>query len=162
MGRSRSVRRGDVRSALLRLLSESPMHGYQMITELTERSGGAWRPSAGSIYPTLQLLEDEGLVRAEERDGRRVYQLTDEGRAEVARAASAVPPWEHAAADGTPDLRRVGVQVMSATMQIASDGDARMKTEAYSLLADCRRALYRLLAEDDSAVAREVTADHRL
>src|SRR5262245_2110311 len=75
LGRGPSVRRGDVRSAILALLAEAPMHGYQVITELAERSGGEWRPSAGSVYPTLQQLEDEGLVRAQERDGRRVYEL---------------------------------------------------------------------------------------
>src|SRR6188472_4443264 len=79
-GRGRGARRGDVRSAILALLAESPMHGYQIITELGERSGGEWRPSAGSVYPTLQQLEDEGLVRSEASDGRRVMALTDAGR----------------------------------------------------------------------------------
>jgi DNA-binding PadR family transcriptional regulator len=69
-GRHR-VRRGDVRSAILALLDDQPMHGYEMITELEERTGGRWRPSAGSIYPTLQLLEDEGMVTAEEVEGRK-------------------------------------------------------------------------------------------
>ena len=78
-GRHR-VRRGDVRSAILALLDDRPMHGYEMIQELEERTGGRWTPSAGSIYPTLQLLEDEGLVTAEEVDGRKVYSLTDSGR----------------------------------------------------------------------------------
>src|SRR5262249_36540539 len=78
-GRHR-VRRGDVRSAILALLDDRPMHGYEMITELEERTGGRWRPSAGSIYPTLQLLEDEGLVSAEEVEGRRVYSLTEAGQ----------------------------------------------------------------------------------
>ena len=78
-GRHR-VRRGDVRSAILALLDDRPMHGYEMITELEERTGGRWRPSAGSIYPTLQLLEDEGLVTAEEVEGRKVYSLTDAGK----------------------------------------------------------------------------------
>ena len=81
-GRHR-VRRGDVRSAILALLDDRPMHGYEMITELDERTGGRWRPSAGSIYPTLQLLEDEGLVTAEEVEGRKVYSLTDSGKEAV-------------------------------------------------------------------------------
>jgi DNA-binding PadR family transcriptional regulator len=149
-GRGRSVRRGDVRQALVMLLAESPMHGYQMITELTERSGGAWRPSAGSVYPTLQQLEDEGLVRVEERDDRRVYQLTEAGREVASRTKRGTPPWEIAGPDGSPDLRGVGAQVMSATMQVMRDGDPRMRAEAYTLLAECRRSLYRLLAEDDS------------
>src|ERR671933_2357515 len=87
------VRRGDVRAAILALLAERPMHGYEMIQELDARTGGLWRPSAGSIYPTLQLLEDEGLVRSDEGGDRRRYSLTDAGRAEVARREGP-PPWD--------------------------------------------------------------------
>ena len=76
------ARRGDVRAAILVLLAEQPMHGYQVISELDARTGGRWRPSAGSIYPTLQQLEDEGLVRSAEIDARRVFSLTDAGIAE--------------------------------------------------------------------------------
>src|SRR3712207_1014021 len=79
----RRRRRGMARQAVLGLLREEPMHGYQLIQELESRSGGTWRPSPGSVYPTLQLLEDQGLIRGEESDGRRVFTLTDEGRAEV-------------------------------------------------------------------------------
>src|SRR3954471_12060662 len=92
-GRHR-VRRGDVRSAVLALLDDRPMHGYEMITELDERTGGRWRPSAGSIYPTLQLLEDEGLVTAEEVDGRKVYSLTDSGKEAVPEHTKGKQPWE--------------------------------------------------------------------
>lgn len=153
LGRSRSTRRGEIRTAILALLTEAPMHGYQVITELSERSGGDWRPSAGSVYPTLQQLTDEGLVRDEERDGRRVYELTETGRVEADKARGATPPWEVPGTDGSPDLRRVAVQVMSATMQVAQDGDAAMRSRAYELLADCRRSLYRLLADDDTSTA---------
>ena len=76
-GRGARARRGDVRAAVLALLNDQPMHGYEMITEIEERSGGYWRPSAGSIYPTLQLLEDEGLIVGEESDGKRRFTLTD-------------------------------------------------------------------------------------
>ena len=153
LGRSRSTRRGEIRTAILALLLEAPMHGYQIITELSERSGGDWRPSAGSVYPTLQQLTDEGLVRDEDRDGRRVYELTDAGRVEAERTSSETPPWQAADRDGSPDLRRVAVQVMSATMQVVRDGDQQMQARAYELLAECRRALYRLLADDDTASA---------
>ena len=81
-----AVRRGDVRPAMLAMLNESPMHGYQLMRELEERTGGRWRPSAGSIYPTLQQLEDEGIVTASEQDGRRVFTLTDKGRKVAARS----------------------------------------------------------------------------
>jgi hypothetical protein len=150
LGRGPRVRRGDVRSAILALLAEAPMHGYQVITELAERSGGEWRPSAGSVYPTLQQLEDEGLVRAQERDGRRVFELTEAGRNAATTAHRSVPPWEIAASDGAPDLRHVGVQVMSAAMQVMRDGSPQLRAEAYTLLSDCRRSLYRLLADDES------------
>src|SRR6201992_1633393 len=81
-GRGPRARRGDVRAAVLALLADRPMHGYEMIKEIEERSEGAWTPSAGSIYPMLQLLEDEGLIRGEETDGKRRFSLTREGRAQ--------------------------------------------------------------------------------
>ncbi len=154
-GRSRS-RRGDVRLAVLSLLAEQPMHGYQMITELAERSGGAWRPSPGSIYPTLQQLEDEGLVTVTEQDGRRTFALTDAGRDEVQRATSAGrrAPWEELAdEDGTGirSLRTTAFQVMGAVMQVAAAGDERQVARAESLLKETRKSLYRLLAEDDDS-----------
>ena len=92
-GRHR-VRRGDVRSAILALLDDRPMHGYEMIQELEERTGGRWSPSAGSIYPTLQLLEDEGLVKGDEVDDRKVYALTDSGREAVPERTEGKRPWE--------------------------------------------------------------------
>src|SRR4051795_9788545 len=76
------MRRGDIRTALLSVLVEEPGHGYDLIERLEEKTSGAWRPSPGSVYPTLQLLEDEGLAKSGERDGKRVYEITDEGRAE--------------------------------------------------------------------------------
>ena len=139
-----------VQDVMLDVFSAPARDRYQIITELSERSGGDWRPSAGSVYPTLQQLTDEGHVRDEERDGRRVYQLTETGRAEAAKSQGATPPWQSADKDGSPDLRRVAVQVMSATMQVAQDGDTAMQARAYELLADCRRSLYRLLADDDT------------
>ena len=78
----RRARRGDVRTALLTMLAERPMHGYDLIRELENRSGGAWRPSPGSIYPTLQMLEEEGLIAGQDQDGKRVFTLTDTGRLE--------------------------------------------------------------------------------
>ena len=150
-GRPRS-RRGDVRFAVLRLLAEEPMHGYQMITVLAERSGGAWRPSPGSIYPTLQQLEDEGLVTVTEREGRRTFTLTDAGRAEVERApAGRRAPWDELKDEdgaGTRALRATAFQVMGAAMQVAAAGDERQVARAERLLKDARKALYRLLAED--------------
>src|SRR6476659_2831154 len=76
-------RRGDIRTALLVALTDAPAHGYELIQRIEDKSEGAWRPSAGSVYPTLQLLEDEGLVTSTESDGKRVYSITDEGRAQA-------------------------------------------------------------------------------
>ena len=77
--RGPKARRGDVRAAILSVLSDAPRNGYQVIQEIAERTGGAWKPSPGSIYPTLQQLEDEGLVVQTEDGGRKAYALTDEG-----------------------------------------------------------------------------------
>src|SRR5436190_18869251 len=96
------ARRGDVRAAVLALLAEKPMHGYEMIQELDDRSGGLWRPSAGSIYPTLQLLEDEGLIRGEEQDGKKRFTLTDEGQKQAEERTGDLP-WEEVTAGIHPE-----------------------------------------------------------
>jgi DNA-binding PadR family transcriptional regulator len=153
-GRGPKVGRGDVRAAILVLLAEEPMHGYQVIQELTERSGGVWRPSPGSIYPTLQLLEDEGRVRSDERDGRRVFELTDSGQAEVAkRGANAPAPWDLAGKTDEPlmELREIGFGVAAAVMQVAQAGSTSQITKAKEILSQTRKSLYRLLAEDEPA-----------
>jgi DNA-binding PadR family transcriptional regulator len=127
------------------------MHGYQVIQELSERSGGMWRPSPGSVYPTLQLLEDESLVRSEEREGKRVFQLTDAGRAEAAKRSPDAPaPWEMGSEDGPfAELRNLGVGIMTAMMQVVQSGNPTQIQKAKEILSEARRSLYRLLAEDD-------------
>jgi len=144
------ARRGDVRSAILRLLAEQPMHGYQIIQELSSRSGGAWNPSAGSIYPALQLLADEGLVTAEETAGKRVFSLTDAGKAAVAETADQAAPWEEAAqADsGVGGLREAAGRLMPAVFQIGKAGSKDQVTAAIDVLNDARKKLYAILAED--------------
>ncbi|WP_445548232.1 PadR family transcriptional regulator [Frankia sp. CiP1_Cm_nod1] len=150
-GRGAKVRRGDVRAAVLALLAEAPMHGYQIINELTERSQGAWRPSPGSVYPVLQLLTDEGLVHAEESDGKRVFHLTDAGRAHTDAHADEPKPWETAAAAANhdlTDLRSLAFGVGAAVVQVAQTGSDAQLQAARKILVDARRALYRILAED--------------
>jgi DNA-binding PadR family transcriptional regulator len=122
------------------------MHGYQIMQELAERTGGRWRPSAGSIYPTLQQLEDEGLITSTEVDGRRVYDLTDAGRAAVADMP-AERAWPGRADDGR-DLRGLGREVGIAAMQVERMGSAAAVEAAAAILAGARRELYRLLADD--------------
>jgi len=150
------ARRGDVRAAALLLLAEEPRNGYQIMQEIEQRSSGVWRPSPGSVYPALAQLEDEGLVRLEERDGRRTYVLTDAGRAYVEeRRDDLVAPWEEMSEsvdDDVASLFREMRQVGMAAGQIGQMGSAHQITEARSVLASARRALYSLLAEDEPHV----------
>jgi DNA-binding PadR family transcriptional regulator len=152
-GRGPRARRGDVRAALLALLAEEPRNGYQLMQEIERRSDGMWRPSPGSVYPALQLLEDEGLVHAEMHDGRREFALTDAGRAHVEAQGDALKePWRAAseeAGHGMMELRRIIGQVAAAVMQVAVAGSEAQQAEARRILGDTRRALYRILAEDE-------------
>jgi DNA-binding PadR family transcriptional regulator len=147
------ARRGDVRAAALLLLAEEPRNGYQIMQEIEQRSGGVWRPSPGSVYPALAQLEDEGLVRLEEGDGRRTYVLTEGGRAYVEeRRDELVAPWEEmsdSVDDDVASLFKEMRQVGMAAAQIGHMGSAHQITAARSVLANARRALYSLLAEDD-------------
>ena len=152
-GRGPRARRGDVRAALLVLLAEEPRNGYGLMQEIESRSRGVWRPSPGSVYPALQQLEDEGLVRSVESGGRRQYELTDEGRAYVEENREKLAePWAEVAGEmgsGVFELRSVASQVTAALMQVAFAGSEAQVEEAKKVLADTRRALYRILAEDD-------------
>lgn len=147
----RSVRRGNVRFAILSAIQERPMHGYQVIQELERRTDGRWRPSAGSVYPTLQLLEDEGLLTSEEVEGRRTYSLTDAGRQAAAEhPLAAAGGLETGAAEEGPDLGRQLRNVAHASMQIQRIGTADAQKAANDILVDARRRLYRLLADDEA------------
>ncbi|MDE0546052.1 PadR family transcriptional regulator [Microbacterium sp. C7(2022)] len=143
------VNRGDVRAAVLALLAESPMHGYQIIQQIEERSGGAWKPSPGSVYPTLQLLADEGLIAAEESGGRKIYSLTDAGVAAAGEEGAA--PWETSgmkdAARATA-LPKAGLALAQAAAQVGRSGTPEQIAEAVEILDDARRKLYALLAKE--------------
>ena len=142
--------RGDVRAAVLALLAEQPMHGYQIIQEIEERSGGAWKPSAGSVYPTLQLLADEELIVAEELRGRKTYSLTDLGRAEVEGSADRPAPWESSSPIGTEQhraLSKAAVELAAAAAQLGRSGTPDQVKQAVTVLDDARRALYTILAQ---------------
>jgi DNA-binding PadR family transcriptional regulator len=146
------VRRGNVRAAILALLAERPMHGYEMIQELEARTNGLWRPSAGSIYPTLQLLEDEGLVTGEASEGRRRFSLTDAGRAEAEGLER--PPWEEVTDHGeghASSLRDSAFQLGAAVMQVARTGSEDQITKTREILNDARRRVYAVLGEDEEA-----------
>ena len=143
------ARRGDVRTAVLRLLSEQPMHGYQIIQELSARSGGAWNPSPGSVYPTLQLLADEGLLSSEETAGKKVFSLTEAGVAEVAKTADQPAPWEDAAQSdaGGSGFREAVAKLMPAVFQVGKNGSPDQATAAVEVLNDARKKLYDILAK---------------
>jgi DNA-binding PadR family transcriptional regulator len=155
--RGPKVRRGDVRAAILDVLSVEPMNGYQIINQIAERTRGVWKPSPGSVYPTVQQLEDEGLVEATSANGRRERRLTDAGRTYVEEhadelAATWRPFDEHADqdGDGTPDLKPAVGQVMGAVWQLVTSGTRQQQADAAAILADTRRQLYRLLADGDT------------
>ncbi|ROT32773.1 PadR family transcriptional regulator [Micromonospora sp. HM5-17] len=152
-GRHGRSRRPNVRSAVLALLHERPMHGYEMIQELDSRTGGAWRPSPGSVYPTLQLLEDEGLI-ATVTDGtgsRKRFELTEAGRPEAEQASQA-PPWAEFAPEtinSWHEIRDAGFQAMNALRQVMMTGTDEQRERAAQVLDETRRKLYAILAETE-------------
>lgn len=145
------ARRGNVRAAILALLGERPMHGYEMIQELANRTGGVWRPSPGSVYPALQMLEDEGLISSHEAEGKRLFSLTEAGRAE-AEQGSTQTPWDEVTEGVDPTnlkLRDTAFQVGAAVMQVATAGSEAQKAKALEVLGEARRRIYSILAEDE-------------
>jgi DNA-binding PadR family transcriptional regulator len=151
-GRGRRARRGDIRTAALLLLAEEPRNGYQIMQEVQERSGGVWSPSPGSVYPALQQLEDEGLITTQESDGRKLFAITDEGRALLdERGAERPAPWEQTGgAGGAHELGRLMREVASAFVQVMRTGSDGQIVKAGSVLAGARRDLYRILADGDT------------
>jgi len=151
-GRGRRTRRGNVRAAMLALLAERPMHGYEMIQELDNRTGGVWRPSPGSVYPTLQMLEDEGSVTSEEQGGKRLFSLTDAGREEA--AAQTVVPWEEvteAVGENAVRGRDAIGQLIGALHQVMAVGSESQKARSLDVINDARRKIYGILADDPAA-----------
>ena len=146
----RSVRRGKVRLAVLSVLGEQPMHGYQVIQELESRSRGRWRPSAGSVYPTLQLLADEGRVSSSEVEGRRVYSLTDAGRTAIEEQALTPEGVIDADGDLEPSLPELAGRLITAAAELERTGTDGARTAAREALTETRKRLYRLLADDDA------------
>src|SRR6516164_1635163 len=143
-------RRGDVRAAILVLLAERPMHGYEMIQQIAERSNGIWRPSPGSVYPTLQLLDDEGLITASETDGsKKLFELTDEGRAAAEKIET--PPWDEIAEGVDPghvNLRAAIGQLFGAVAQSAHTATAEQQQRIVEIINNARREVYGILGED--------------
>ncbi|MFS8199990.1 PadR family transcriptional regulator [Streptomyces sp. CWNU-52B] len=145
------ARRGDVRASILALLKDRPMHGYEMIQEIAERSGGAWKPSPGSVYPTLQLLEDEGLISNATEGGKKLFSLTEAGDAAAEEGPDA--PWEDAGRgvdwEALSDIRQAGFGLMEAFGQVWKTGSKEQREKALSLVNETRKKLYLILADED-------------
>lgn len=148
-GRGRA-RRGDVRASILALLKDRPMHGYEMIQEIVERSGGAWKPSPGSVYPTLQMLEDEGLIASESEGGKKLFTLTDAGRTEAEAGPEA--PWEEAGRgvdwEAVNEIRQAGFGLMEAFGQVWKTGTPDQRQKAVEVINEARKKLYLILADE--------------
>ncbi|MEV8592101.1 PadR family transcriptional regulator [Streptomyces sp. NPDC052012] len=147
------ARRGDVRASILALLKERPMHGYEMIQEIAERSGGAWKPSPGSVYPTLQLLEDEGLITSETEGGggKKLFSLTEAGRSAAEEGPEA--PWEEASRgvdwEALSEIRQAGFGLMEAFGQVWKTGSKEQRDKALAVINEARKKLYLILADED-------------
>ncbi|MFZ4182804.1 PadR family transcriptional regulator [Streptomyces sp. R02] len=144
------ARRGDVRASILALLKDRPMHGYEMIQEIAERSGGAWKPSPGSVYPTLQLLEDEGLIISESEGGKKLFSLTEAGRTAAEDGPEA--PWEEASRgvdwEALGEIRQAGFGLMEAFGQVWKTGSKEQREKALAVINEARKKLYLILADE--------------
>lgn len=148
-GGRRRMRRGDIRRAVLSALKDGPAHGYEVMRRLEERSGGIWRPSPGSVYPTLQMLEDEGLVRSQSADGTRTFELTDAGRTEAEATTGDGAPWDFGGEGGDRlrTLKGSAVQIVMAARQLGAAGSPEQVDRGLEILQRARRELYQILAE---------------
>lgn len=158
-GPGRRAGRGDIRAAVLLLLVEQPMHGYQLIQEIGERTGGRWRPSPGAIYPALAMLEDEGLVTITAEQGRKLARLTDAGQAYVTEHADELgSPWQDAQDRPVHPgraLREAMEALGAAAGQVARTGDEAQTAQALAVIDRARRELYLVLAGEPGAGAAD-------
>jgi len=153
-GRGGRARRGDVRLAILALLAEEPMNGYQMIQSLAERTNGGWKPSPGAIYPALAQLEDEGLIEPFDNNGQKAFRLTESGT--VAASAIDPTPWEAFNAEAEAQVPHAAHALWSefqtltaAAQELTRSGSQAQQKKAATMVAELRRGLYGLLASDD-------------
>ncbi len=157
--------RGDVRAAILALLREEPRNGYQIMSEIEERSGGAWRPSPGAVYPALAQLADEGLITGVESGGRRTFRLTEAGQRHIAdNPETARPAWESMAEGPPGEVRGLLTQAArlgGSVAQIAHAGTPEQIRAAGELLAATRRGIYQILAGDGDEDAGGVRGRRR-
>ncbi|MGO8860593.1 MAG: PadR family transcriptional regulator [Acidimicrobiales bacterium] len=147
-GGGRRMARGDIRRAILSALTDGPAHGYAVMRRLEDMSGGLWRPSPGSVYPHLQMLEDEGMVGSSEQDGTRTFHLTEAGTAEAAKETPL--PWatSREGDDQIRNLRLAAAQLMSAAKQLSGAGENEQVERGIAVVQRARKELYQILAED--------------
>jgi len=151
-GPGRKARRGDIRTAALLLLAEEPRNGYQIMQEVEQRSEGVWRPSPGSVYPALSQLEDEGLIRTEQAEGRKLFAITEQGRELLAQRGDAPAPWEQISGDVSDEafeFRHLIRDLAFAFAQLMRSGSDAQIAKAREVLTQARRDLYRILADGD-------------
>jgi DNA-binding PadR family transcriptional regulator len=154
------ARRGAIKGSVLRLLAERPMHGYELITEFEERTGGRWRPSPGSVYPTLAQLEDEGLVRSFDDDGRKRFQLTDEGRTWLdEHQDDEATPWDRSGFGHRGELRRLAGEIFGQLRQLGRYGSPGQIDRTREILTRTRGELYDVLANPPAHEAQEPPAE---
>jgi DNA-binding PadR family transcriptional regulator len=159
-GRHGRAQRGDVRTAALLLLNEQPMHGYQLMQAIAERTSGAWQPSPGAIYPTLNQLQDEGLIDIANEGGRKLASLSEAGRTYLAEQGDGLadPFAEFAGGADRADLRRGIEEIAGACRQLGRGGTDAQLAAAQKVLTEARRSLYLILAEDPGALGTEPPA----
>ncbi len=148
------AQRGDVKAAILSLVKEAPRHGYDIIVEIEQRSNGAWKPSPGSIYPTLQVLEDQGLLSGSDSDGKRIYSITDLGNEFLENLPGGGVRWEQfqeGPFGGVTELRDRMFQLGAAVMQVAASGEREQAEAVVKLLGETKKKIYRILSGDDAS-----------
>ena len=140
------ARRGDIKFLILEVLADGPRHGYDIITELENKSNGRYRPSAGSVYPTLTMLEEGGYITGSAADGKRVFTITDAGRELLTQKPGGATPEGD---DESVDLRGSAMKLGAAVMQAARASDAASQEKVRDILDAARREIYKILAESE-------------
>lgn len=145
---SRLLRRGDIRVLVLEVLSKKPMHGYEVVKEISGIFGGLYSPSPGIVYPTLQWLEDESYIAADEKSGKKVYRVTDAGakfydenKAELERLLKS---WRQAREGGRLQLMEAGMKLRRTMASLSRDLDKENAKKAAAILEDARKKLEKL------------------
>lgn len=144
----RRTRRGDIKYILLTLLAEQPQHGYELIKQLEARYGGFYRPSPGSVYPTLQLLEEGGYLTSEQIEGKRVYTITDSGRQLLADRDPIDLIDREDKSQQLMELKEAIADLGTAVMLVARSSNLERMSRVREMLNKVKREIYAILAEE--------------